>query len=77
MVQVQEGGMPENLLTVDAIASRLGVHVVTVRRWIRSGQLRPAVGAAGGRGYRVAEAEVARFMRATTERDPERVAQPA
>jgi excisionase family DNA binding protein len=52
----------ERWLTVAEIAERLQVSEVTVRRWLREGAL--AGRQLGGRaGWRVAEAELERFMR--------------
>lgn len=50
------------LLTVEEVAKRLSVHVETVRRWIRSGELQ-AVDLGGPAGYRVARSELDRFIR--------------
>lgn len=52
---------PERLLTVTDIASELGVHVETVRRWIRSGEL-PALRFARKTGYRVRERDLQTFL---------------
>lgn len=52
-------------LTVLEVASELKVHIETVRRWIRQGDLRAArLGARSG--YRVTRAELARFMERRT-----------
>ena len=48
-------------LTVQDIARLLNVHPETVRRWVRSGQLKGR--AFGGRtGYRIRRAELDRFL---------------
>lgn len=53
----------ERWLTVAEIAERLQVSEVTVRRWLREGTLHGRQ--LGGRaGWRVAEAELERFMQA-------------
>jgi excisionase family DNA binding protein len=53
----------ERWLTVAEIAERLQVSEVTVRRWLREGALHGRQ--LGGRaGWRVAEAELERFMQA-------------
>lgn len=50
------------LWTVEDIASKFGVSIYTVRRWIKSGQL-PAIWGVGRKGYRVAEEDVMAFWR--------------
>ncbi len=40
---------PEPLLTRAQVADRLGVHVITVSRWARSGVLRPCARTPGGK----------------------------
>jgi len=52
--------MPRSLLTPEEIADRLGVHRVTVYRWLRQGWLR---GLKAVRQWRVTEDELQRFMR--------------
>ena len=53
----------ETALTVPEVAAALQVHVETVRRWLRTGQLRGRN--LGGRsGYRVPRAELRRFVAA-------------
>ena len=48
-------------LTVQDIVRLLGVHPETVRRWVRSGQLKAR--AFGGRtGYRIRRTELDRFL---------------
>ena len=52
----------ERWLTVAEICERLRVHEETVRRWLRSGQLRGR--AFGGRtGYRVLESDLDAFLK--------------
>jgi excisionase family DNA binding protein len=53
--------MDEKYLTVDEVAVRLRVHAQTVRRWLRSGQLK---GTSINRraGWRISEREVQRFL---------------
>ncbi len=52
----------ERWLTVAEIAAMLRVHEQTVREWLRQGQLKGR--SFGGRtGYRVAEADLRRFLR--------------
>jgi excisionase family DNA binding protein len=50
------------LLTVEDVARRLSVHVDSVRRWIRSGEL-VALDLGGAAGYRIAQSELDRFIR--------------
>jgi excisionase family DNA binding protein len=47
----------EDLLTVEDVASRLGVHEQTVRRWLRDGQLK-GVMLTRRAGYRIRESEL-------------------
>lgn len=47
--------------TPNEIATLCGVHPETVRRWIRGGQL--AAVKLGGKEYRIAKVELARFWR--------------
>ncbi len=55
--------MPDDtLLTVEEVARRLGVHIDTVRRWIRSGEL-PAINLGGPAGYRITQADLDRFIK--------------
>lgn len=54
--------MPEDtLLTVEDVARRLGVHIDSVRRWIRAGEL-VAIDLGGAAGYRITPAELERFI---------------
>jgi excisionase family DNA binding protein len=52
----------DTLLTVEDVAKRLAVHVDSVRRWIRNGELQ-AIDLGGAAGYRIPQAELDRFMR--------------
>lgn len=54
----------EKMLTVDEVADAMRVNPETVRRWIRSGQLR-GVRMATGRGggaYKIPESELVRLQ---------------
>jgi excisionase family DNA binding protein len=55
----------DGVLTVSAVAGRLGVEAATVRAWIKGGLLR-AFRLPGGREYRVRASDVEEFMRAST-----------
>ena len=61
--------------TVQELALRLEVAEATVRRWIKSGDLRAI---AIGKGWRIADTDLARFLKAreTAPRD-QAVGQPA
>ena len=51
----------ERLLTVEQVAERLQVHIETVRRWLRSGELEGRD--LGHRvGYRVRESDLEEFI---------------
>jgi excisionase family DNA binding protein len=52
----------ETLLTVEEVAKRLGVHIDTIRRWIRSGEL-PAINLGGPAGYRITRRDLDTFIR--------------
>ncbi len=52
-------GSEERMLTVEDIADVLDVHPVTVRRWIRSGELK----ATRIRGYRVNPIDLSDFLK--------------
>jgi excisionase family DNA binding protein len=54
----------ERTLTVEEIADILDVHVVTVRRWIRAGELK----ATRIRGYRVNPVDLSEFLQKRKER---------
>lgn len=54
----------ERLWTVEEIADRLNVHIVTVRRWIRSGRL-AAMAFGGKTGYRVKDSDFQAFLQST------------
>ena len=53
--------MTERLHTIREVADGLRVHVETVRRWIRDGRL-PATKLGDRSGYRIADADLRRFM---------------
>jgi excisionase family DNA binding protein len=54
--------MPDDTLyTVEEVAARLGVHPDTVRRWIKSGELR-AINLGGRAGYRITEQAYKQFL---------------
>ena len=57
-------GVTEQLLTVQDVASQLKITPETVRRWLRTGKLRGALLGGDKMGYRIAEGEVARLLRA-------------
>ena len=52
----------DELLTVELVAKELGVHVDTVRKWIRERQLK-AVSLGRRGGYRIRRAALDEFMR--------------
>lgn len=53
----------EEFLTVEEAAKRMKVHPETVRRWIRSGQMRGALLGSDRAGYRVPSSEVEMRLR--------------
>ena len=53
------------LLTVAEVAGRLRTHPETVRRWMRDGKLRGIRLGGPKLGWRVAEAELERFLAAS------------
>lgn len=55
--------MPEEWLTLDEIAEELRVSVETVRRWIRTKQLKAL---SIGRGYRIKRKDFEDFLRRRT-----------
>jgi excisionase family DNA binding protein len=59
---------PLGLYSVEAVAQRLGVHVRTVRRYLREGRLR---GTKIGKQYRVAAADLARLTGEAEVQQPE------
>lgn len=59
--------MGERFWTADKVVGLLRVHIVTVRVWLRTGQLR-GVALSRKSGYRVAEADLAAFIWARTGR---------
>ncbi len=52
----------DELLDVEQVAHELGVHVDTVRKWIRKKQLK-AVNLGGRGGYRIRRSALDEFMR--------------
>jgi excisionase family DNA binding protein len=48
--------------TTQEIAERLGIHVETVRRWLRTGSLR-GVYVGGKGGYRIRQNDLEEFLR--------------
>jgi excisionase family DNA binding protein len=59
----------EQWLTVEQVAERLQVHIETVRRWIRSGDL-PGVRLGRRAGYRVKAADLDAFLDKQYRRGP-------
>jgi excisionase family DNA binding protein len=57
----------DRLLTVEEVAKQLSVHPDTIRRWIRSGEIK-AVNLGGPAGYRISQSELNRFIRDRTGR---------
>ncbi len=53
--------MAEEYLSVEDIAARLDVHAQTVRRWLKSGQLK-GMPFGGRTGWRVAESDLQEFL---------------
>ena len=58
------------LLTVQQVAERLKVNPETVRRWLRSGQLRGYLLGGDRAGYRVAADDLDTFIRARGTESP-------
>ena len=52
----------ETLYTVEEIAALLNVHPETVRKWIKSGELK-AIRLGGPAGYRIAQSAYDQFLR--------------
>jgi excisionase family DNA binding protein len=52
----------EKWITTKEIATRLDIHVETVRRWLRTGALR-GVHVGGQSGYRIREKDLEEFLR--------------
>jgi excisionase family DNA binding protein len=55
----------DTLLTVEEVARRLNVHIDTVRRWIRNGEIQ-AINLGGPAGYRISQGALDRFIRERT-----------
>jgi excisionase family DNA binding protein len=55
-------GEDVELLTIAEVARRVRVHPETVRRWIRSGRLRGVLPGGDRAGYRIARADLERFL---------------
>ena len=55
------------LLTVEDVATRLSVHPDTVRRWIKSGELR-AINLGVRAGYRIPKSALDEFLKQREER---------
>jgi excisionase family DNA binding protein len=51
----------DRLLRADEVADRLGVHLQTVRAWLRSGEL-PGYLLSRKAGYRIRESDLAAFL---------------
>jgi excisionase family DNA binding protein len=49
-------------LTVQEVAARLRMNPETIRRWLRQGKLQGRMFGGDRGGYRIAEAEVQRFI---------------
>lgn len=66
----EHAGGPERLLTPEQVAERLGLSVLTVRDWLRSGRL-PGV-KPGGRVWRVREHDLDEYIRRLSRGDDTR-----
>jgi excisionase family DNA binding protein len=53
---------PGQMLTVEQVARRLATTEETIRRWLRSGQLRGVRLGATRAGWRVSEVDLAAFL---------------
>jgi excisionase family DNA binding protein len=58
----------EEFLSPDVVGERLGVSVYTVRRWVKTGQLRAFK---PGKEYRIREADLEHFLRAREVKGPD------
>ena len=52
----------ETLYTVEEIAKLLSVHPETIRKWIKSGEMR-AIKLGGPAGYRISQSALDQFLR--------------
>lgn len=52
----------DTLYTVESIAKLLSVHPETVRKWIKSGEMR-AIKLGGPAGYRISQSALNQFLR--------------
>jgi excisionase family DNA binding protein len=52
-------------ITTSEVASKLNIHIETVRRWIRTGEL-PAVNIGGKGGYRMKKTDLDKFLQSRT-----------
>jgi excisionase family DNA binding protein len=57
----------ETYLTVEDVATRLSVHPDTVRKWIKSGELR-AINLGARAGYRISKSALDEFIQQREER---------
>ena len=53
--------MDRQYFTVGEIAERLGVSALTIRRWIKAGEL-PALKLSNQAGYRITDADLSQFL---------------
>lgn len=50
-------------ITVEEAAARMGCHIETIRRWIRSGKIRAVMPGGYKLGYRIPPSEIDRLLR--------------
>jgi excisionase family DNA binding protein len=65
--------MENELLTVEAVAKQLGVHVQTVRGWIKEGDLE-ALRFGGRTGYKIEAEDLRQFLADRKHREPKKAA---
>ncbi len=53
--------MSSEMLSVEDVARRMDVHPQTVRRWLKSGELR-GIGFGGRTGWRIEESDLRDFI---------------